>query len=354
MSRLKLEGSNNTNLTTLELAYQQLNHQDMVILAEHLNANTHLVALNLNLNHIRDEGARVLATNTTVTSLTVTENAIEDKGAQALAQNTTLRSLRINYNPIGNEGAKAFVYNNHLQTLDVENCVIRPIEAKELAKNSTLISLNIGCNRIGDEGAKAFANNTTLSSLNVRSCRIGNEGAAAFANNETLTSLNLSLNDGIGNEAAKALLANRHLIRLEIHGSSIDKPHLQQLQGSITLNKKAKKLFFIEQVIEIAKCSRPSLVSALRMLPNDLLLVIFSFVALNASLNPKDVTNVCKFLLQNIRTSKKETSQWRLTDGTTTFFKKWDEKELTEVRDRLIRKPPQTSEESTQVSPQKP
>jgi hypothetical protein len=56
-------------------------------------------------------------------------------------------------------------------------------------------------------------------------------------------------------------------------------------------------------------------------------------VAVNTKLNPQEVTDVCKFLLKNIR--RFEGLSWQLSDEKTTFFKKWMGKVRKQVEDEM-------------------
>lgn len=263
----------------------QLNDDDIANILEALETNVHPIALN------------------------VASNAIGEKGAKALANNKQIISLNINNNNIGVEGAKALAQNNHILQLEA-----------------------IG-NNIGAEGAKAFANNKKLLYLDISRNNITDEGAKAFANNETLLNLGISENN-ITDEGAKALTNNNSL--LEIKGRWSNKfsdPIIQELEKALKLNKKAKELTFIEQVIEVAKGSRLSQTnSQLKQLPTDLLLIVLSYVANYAIRSPREVQEVCQFLLKTIKLSSKGTLDW--SQAKTKFFKEWDPVELQKIRER--------------------
>lgn len=76
----------------------------------------------------------------------------------------------------------------------------------------------------------------------------------------------------------------------------------------------------------------------LRHLPNNLLLMILSYVAGNVSRNPKVVTDVCLFVLKLIRPTRQSTLEWCSTDQATNikFFRRWGSEELEIVKNRQL------------------
>lgn len=101
------------------------------------------------------------------------------------------------------------------------------------------------------------------------------------------------------------------------------------------LNQKAKELRFIEQMIEIAKGCRRTQPSLWRTLPNDMVIVIFLFVA-GQNLRPrKQTAKTCLFLLGAIRASSKDKLNWDAAPHKSMFFKMWNKGELEDVRNRF-------------------
>jgi hypothetical protein len=325
-----LEGSGLPfRIRDITLVGLQLDDDDIANLLEALETNVHPIALN------------------------VASNAIGEKGAKALANNKQIIYLNINNNNIGIEGAKVLAQSNHITHLEAIGNNIGAEGAKAFANNKKLLFLDISRNNITDEGAKAFANNETLLNLDISENNITDEGAKAFAKNETLLNLGISENN-ITDEGAKALTNNNSL--LEIKGRWSNKfsdPIMQELEKALKLNKKAKELTFIEQVIEVAKGSRLSQTnSQLKRLPSDLLLMVLSYAANYAIRSPREVQEVCQFLLQTIKSSSKGTLDW--SQAKTKFFKEWDPVELQKVKERSQKQAASLEPSSEQDKSKKP
>jgi len=87
---LKRLTENDPTLTCLNLSNQGLNDDDILILCEALQNNTHLISLKLRYNRIGSVGVIALAENPTLKSLYLVGNDIGDAGRNALSANTTL------------------------------------------------------------------------------------------------------------------------------------------------------------------------------------------------------------------------------------------------------------------------
>ncbi|CAF4653303.1 unnamed protein product, partial [Rotaria socialis] len=106
---------NNINAATVQFQSQNLNDQDMKLVAnELLQVNKVVTTLYLHANQIGDVGAQFLAgalkVNTTLTRLDLYTNQIGDSGAQylgeALKTNKSLTLLQLQTNQIGDSGAQ--------------------------------------------------------------------------------------------------------------------------------------------------------------------------------------------------------------------------------------------------------
>lgn len=264
--------SNHSELTRLELRSQGLDDLDIERLTDALKTNLHLTELDLSGNDIGPYGAQALANTTSLRSLELWRNGVGDDGATALANNCHLTSLNLSFNFVTETGAKALASNNRLRKLD------------------------LSFNKIRNEGANALATNTTLTELNIMICDINPEAARAFFNNVDLLHLFISLNP-------------------------IDDELLRQVRKSVKGNKKAKESKFIGTVIEIAKGARQTQTTCkFQKIPNDALLIIFSYLADNIR-TPEKVQTLCRFLLQTIRTSKTGELRWSEAIKESGFFK---------------------------------
>lgn len=136
--------SNSSELKDLNLEKQNINVYELKELVEALANNTNLTSLNVDFNDIGDEGAEILAASIKLQTLKVCGNQITDKGAKALAKNSYIRSLSLAYNSIEDEGAEAF------------------------ASNNTLVSLSLYGNSVGYQGALSLMLNKKILDLNIR------------------------------------------------------------------------------------------------------------------------------------------------------------------------------------------
>ena len=87
---LKRLTENDPTFTYLNLNNQGLNDDDILILCEILQNNTHLISLNLRYNQIGFVGVIALTENPTLRSLSLLGNDIGEAGRNALNANTTL------------------------------------------------------------------------------------------------------------------------------------------------------------------------------------------------------------------------------------------------------------------------
>ncbi|KAL0239579.1 hypothetical protein GEMRC1_009687 [Eukaryota sp. GEM-RC1] len=195
---------------------------------ELLKFNVTITSIDLDSNHIGDEGARTLAdalkVNTTVTIVNLASNSIGLEGARALEEalkvNTAVKNICLSYNSIGDDGTRALaqvlIDNNVVTIVNLSYNSIGDDGARALADalkvNTSVTSIDLRRNSIGDEGVRALAEalkvNSTLESLDIRRTSIGDEGVRALAEalkvNSTLESLVLE-NNSIGDEGARIL-----------------------------------------------------------------------------------------------------------------------------------------------------
>jgi len=87
---LKRLTENDPTFTSLNLNNQGLNDDDVLMLCEALQNNTHLISLKLRYNRIGSVGVIALTENPTLKSLYLVGNDIGEAGRDALSTNTTL------------------------------------------------------------------------------------------------------------------------------------------------------------------------------------------------------------------------------------------------------------------------
>ncbi len=349
-------------LTSLFLSHNHIDDATATILAR----NPHLTELDVSYNCIAVDGVRAFVGNSRLTALNVTINNFGPAGAPILASSGHLKKLSCKSNFFGNAGALAFASNSVLTHLNLRSNHIWPAGAHAFVLHPTLQHLDLQDNRVGDTGAALLAANTKLRYLNLRQNHIGSEGAEALAKNTTLTSLNLSSNR-IKNAGVQALAANGTLTTLILNRASFDRgalfylekntvlncfsfgnngfngPDKQWAESFTDLNRKAKKLSFIEALIEVAQGSRASQKTSLfKFLPSDLLLMILSYVAGNISADPKAVSEVSLFVFKLIRLTDNGNFKWcknekvkderTNTEGSYRFFRRWNVEKLQQVK----------------------
>ncbi len=316
---------NNESLKKLDLRRKGLTVGDIRLLVDALQTNSYLTELDLSLNQLGDDSAKLLAA-TRIHDLNLNENSITDSGAKDLATNTHLSILEIANNDLSDEGAIALASNSHLK------------------------KLNLSRNCIGPKGAKALAGHTRLTHLLLDDNLIKDEGVIALASNQRFIVIGLG-NTGMSDQGAKAFASHSNLTGIAIFQNSISEDVISQLEQTIARNTKdmkTKDLRFIREAITVIRGNRPG--STLSTLPMDLLLVILSYVGGTISRNPEQVNRVCQFLLETLRKTGK--LEWQTQKGDTVFFKKWDEAELKEIEDHL-KQPETKTEDQNPATPKK-
>ena len=170
---VKLFDISKSQLTSLDLSYNNITDKGVKVLSEVLVNNNKLRSLNLRGNNITDKGAKflseVLVNNNKLRSLNLSVNNITDKGvkflSEVLVNNNKLRSLNLSYNNITDKGVKLL--------------------SEVLVNNNKLHSLILSGNNITDKGVKLLSE--------------------VLVNNNKLRILFLAGNTQITNEAIKQI-----------------------------------------------------------------------------------------------------------------------------------------------------
>jgi Ran GTPase-activating protein (RanGAP) involved in mRNA processing and transport len=208
--------------TEADFSNQGLQPADTILIGSDLKLMAGVTTLDLSVNRIGDDGAKVIAealkVNTVLTTLGLSHSIIGIEGAVAIAEalkvNSVLTSVNLQVNSIGDDGAKAI--------------------AEALKVNAVVATLSLTYNQIGDEGANAIAEAlklgmAVLTRLDLDGNNIGGDGAKAIAEalkvNAVLTKLELCGNR-IGGEGAiaiaEALKVNAVLKNCNLLKSSLD------------------------------------------------------------------------------------------------------------------------------------
>lgn len=237
----RLLGRNNS-FTEVDLAGNALACQGIQQIAQALKRNTSIASLNLRDNLIGADGAshlaRALQGNSTLTELNLGNNRIQDDGVRALA-----RALSHDTSP------------GHLSNPDLSSSLRSGSSwARNSACRSSLHTLSVGHNQLGDEGAAHIAallhDNQVLTRLDLRTNKIKAAGAREIARalkqpSTRLVELDIQQN-GIGHEGARyfseALLVNKSLRILNLHGNSIKDEGTSYIADSLRQNRTLKRL----------------------------------------------------------------------------------------------------------------
>ena len=194
-------------------------------LAAALKVNRTLTRINLNANHLSDNGATALAQ-------VFTTKAFVAELAAFLPANRTLKALILSNNQIGASGAsalaEALAATRSLTRIDLEANPLGPQGAKALgaalATNRTLVRLDLTSTRIGDQGSAhvslALRQNRCLAALMLDANQISAQGMTQVADalhaNCSLTALGIARNS-IGDSGAESLaqaLYNNNVLRV--------------------------------------------------------------------------------------------------------------------------------------------
>ena len=187
MTVLARELTTNTMVRELDLSYNDICSTDLEILFPALETNTTLERLDLSINFIgrgADSLMISLRKNTTLHTLNLTNNLISGYGLSCLLRLTnqcpTFKRLYLGYNMI----------NDLFDINDI---------SKDIANNTTLTSLYIPSAKLGDREINIICNglklNTTLKYLDFSHNPFSYSGIESFAEvlvvNKTITSLDI-------------------------------------------------------------------------------------------------------------------------------------------------------------------
>lgn len=245
-------GTNHSTSRELNLSYHNLTVEDFQAFSEALKINTSLETLRINKDHIDDRAARYLAEglklNKGLKTLCLRNNSqLGDIGAVELADalqvNTTLQAINLEWNHIELKGIRALTLalqqNSSLQSLAFGGTKVRAAGAAYFAEllrnNRTLRYLSLKNSELGAKGTKqivaALYENTTLYGLNLRGNKLGVSGTEALAQllsvNKSLKNLALRFPYQEGQHAngiskiAHALEKNRSLEHLSLDFSEL-------------------------------------------------------------------------------------------------------------------------------------
>lgn len=190
--------THNSTLSTLELRWNSLHVSSF---ARALMDNKTLTCIDLGINNIQDDGARVLAdvlsANNVLQNVCVEDNCIEVSGVksifEALTKNQSLLKLDVSHNTIASEGiqhvAQALIVNHCLKELVLYNTSLGSGGSVALCDalkvNSSITSLDVSSNNLGPVDGRAIGDalrvNTSLTHLNVNDNTFELEGMSAIA-----------------------------------------------------------------------------------------------------------------------------------------------------------------------------
>ena len=155
---------------TLRIRWSMLSNKNLKILFDRI-AQTNIRMMNLEGNHIGDEGARIIASGT--------------------LKDSKVHTLHLGYNDLGDSGAKTI----HDGIVNITNLSMGSNGLEQFTQDN-LIELDLGWNNIGDEGIHLLAEAVNIRTLNLEGNRITDEGAKTIAQKLTnLKTLNISWND---------------------------------------------------------------------------------------------------------------------------------------------------------------
>jgi PAS domain S-box-containing protein len=248
--------SNDPELTTVKLNYENLTEADIAELADALDLNTHVTTLDVSGNLIGNGGMKILARPTLafttliaadcnisdiselvkinrVHTLMLASNSIDTASIALLAESVGLRSLSLAANNIKDENLIVLAKNKSLTSLILSHNKITFVGISALIEHPSIVTLDVNDNYLNTEGIIAIAKNKKITSLAVAGNSVGLEGIQALASNETLTSLDVSYNK-VGNPGALKLLQHPHLTYLNLSYNEVS------FEGVASLDDNAK------------------------------------------------------------------------------------------------------------------
>lgn len=202
----------------LRIGKTQLTGRDIGHMSQAIQSSASLTVLDLRLNSIGNEGARLLAVplakNTHLRQLNISSTGIDHEGCKnlsdALKQNNTLTDLDMSFLEIGDSGCiclgNMLKQNKSISKLRLRSSGISWIGCgilfEGVQQSKTLTVLDLSRNFIGDNGMEMMCRHLNekcaLVDLNLENCGITSAGCAMLADvimsNKTLTNLDISVN----------------------------------------------------------------------------------------------------------------------------------------------------------------
>ncbi|XP_033745952.1 LOW QUALITY PROTEIN: uncharacterized protein LOC117331369 [Pecten maximus] len=202
----------------LHIGKTQMSGKDIGFLSEPLQSSPHLSVLDLRLNSIGNEGAKMLASalnkNTSIRQLNLSSTGVDSEGCkhlgEALKHNPGVTDLDMSFLDIADSGCislgNMLKQNKSLKKLRLRSANISWIGCgilfEGVQQSRTLTELDLSRNFIGDDGMEMMCRHlndkSTLVDLNLENCGITSGGCAMLSDvilmNKTLHHLDLSVN----------------------------------------------------------------------------------------------------------------------------------------------------------------
>lgn len=263
--------SQSTSLLHLDLDHNHIDDEGLITLAWGLQQNKTLIHLDLSDNHIGISGLRALTqaltTHISLDTLILNQNNLGYSCAEVLAQflassgGPFLSYLSLSQNNLGPKGGcflgKSLRTNSCLTYLDLNenNLTAKGVHtlAESLKKNSSLTHLSLASNNIGQKGiriiSQALKQNQSLQYLNLERNTLGKKGAqylgAALAVNHSLIHLDLqrmSINDKAVENILQGLKSNKGLQKLCLSFNNIASPSWAVWEDCLNQNTTLREL----------------------------------------------------------------------------------------------------------------
>lgn len=236
----KLESKEDIGEELIDLSNQYLIDDQIITLVERLSENKKTIkSIDFSHNLIGNKGAIALSTLNGLNYINLSHNNIESEGAMALFKSNFER-LNLSSNFLDDKSLSILIDNTTLTDLDLsENTNISEEGYRYLSKTKLKkLSIN-NTYRDGDSIAKSISNpDTTFTELNLVQNGITDEGAKALVANKKLRKLNLFLNS-IECKGAEALSTHSSLTELDISDNNLDDNAAKELINT----EKLKKLY---------------------------------------------------------------------------------------------------------------
>lgn len=247
----------------LHIGKTMLTGKDLGYLSLPLKSNTTLNVLDLRLNQIGNEGAKMLASalqeNCHIKQLNLSSTAIESEGcrflADSLKQNSCLAELDMSFLDIGDSGCislgNMLKINKSVKRLRLRSANISWIGCgilfEGVQQSKSLLELDLSRNFIGDDGMEMICRHlnekASLIDLNLENCGVTSSGCSMLSDvvlmNKTLQNLDLSVNfigdAGIG-KLSNALERNKSIKTLGLNMCGITNDGFSKLLDILECN----------------------------------------------------------------------------------------------------------------------